>query len=294
METDGMECVEQHLLFHKALIDDSVDSQKIDRYIALLKEAGPGEVMNDPVDESIRSAFSLVLEHEMDPWCINIVEFAKMYSAKKVRTAVDMIVAGKLIHMAWKILRMQSSVTLEKGEHLDPFFDEGWDMGFDVDAMYEPDKLYIPDVEFREAVRREAARPVTMMEILGALEEGLDAAELYAARAQAREELKAEEAKRKFVNKAHNEFNEQDVERTWAIIEKLGTGQIPIRDLYVNDVEANIGTIFSALHLVRDGKLSIYQENLPYGDIFVEIKTDWRDGIIEDSAEQELVKRAVV
>jgi hypothetical protein len=31
---------------------------------------------------------------------------------------------------------------------------------------------------------------------------------------------------------------------------------------------------------------------MPYGEIFVEIKMDWSDGIVEDS--MELVKRAVV
>jgi len=291
MTTDGMEGMEQHLLFHKALIDDNVGSEKIDRYIDVLRESGPGETMSDPVDESIRSAFSLVLEHEMDPWCINIVEFARMYSVKKVKSSVDIIVAGKLIHMAWKILRMQSSVTLEEGERLDQF-ENDWDLGFDVDAMNEPEKLYVPDVEFREAIRRTSVRPVTMFELLDAFEDAREEMELHMIREQARIELKEKEP-RTFDNKAHQEDDKRDVEKVWELIENLGTGPLPIRDLYVNDVKANITTFVSVLHLVRDGRLTIWQDNMPYGEIFLEIKMDWMSGIVEDSS-TELVKRAVV
>jgi len=292
METDGMDGVEQHLLFHKALIDDNIGSEKIDRYISVLKDGGPRETMGDPVDESIRSAFSLVLEHDMDPWCINIVEFARMYSVKKVRTSVDMIVAGKLIHMAWKILRMQSTVTLEEGERYDPFGDEGWDLAFDMDEMYAPEKLYVPDVEFREAVRRTSQRSVTMLELLDAFEDAREEIELHMIREQARIELKAREP-RKFDDKAHEEDDEKDVERVWSKIENLGTGPLLLRDLYVNDVKANITTFVSVLHLVRDGKLAIWQDNLPRGEIFVEIKMDWTSGIVENMTER-LVERAVV
>ncbi|MCL2890532.1 MAG: chromosome segregation protein ScpA [Methanomassiliicoccaceae archaeon] len=290
METDGMTGVEQHLLFHKALIDDNVGSEKIDRYIDVLRDSGPSETMGDPVDESIRSAFSLVLEHDMDPWCINIVEFARMYSSKKVRSAVDMIVAGKLIHMAWKILRMQSSVTLEEGERNDAFDD--WDMNFDMEEMYAPDKLYVPDVEFREAVRRNSQRSVTMLELLDAFEDAREEIELHMIREQARLELKAREP-RKFENKAHEEDDERVVERVWSRIEELGTGPMLLRDLYVNDVGENITTFVSVLHLVRDGKLALWQDNLPYGDIFIEIKMDWTSGIVENMAES-IAEQAVV
>ena len=295
MERDGteiMERMEQHLLFHKALIDDSVGNEKIDRYISVLRDSGPGETMGDPVDESIRSAFSLVLEHDIDPWSINIVEFAKMYSMKKIRSAVDIIVAGKLIHMAWKILRMQSSITLEEGERMDHFGEE-WDMPFDMDAMYEPDKLYIPDVEFNAAIRRSSVRPITMVELLGAFDEAKGEIELHLAREQAREEMKAKEPR--FVNKAHEEDDEKDVQRVWDMVRNLGTGPLNIRDLYVNDVKTNITTFVSILHLAKEGKLTLWQDEMPYGAIYVEEKLDWSDGIVEDTeAKEELVKRAVV
>ena len=59
----------------------------------------------------------------------------------------------------------------------------------------------------------------------------------------------------------------------------------------MNDVEANITTFVSVLHLVKDGKLTIWQDNMPYGEIFVEIKMDWSDGVVEDA---DMIKREVV
>jgi segregation and condensation protein A len=247
--------------------------------------------MNDPVDESIRSAFSLVLEHDMDPWCINIVEFAHMYSAKKVKNAVDLIVAGKLIHMAWKILKMQSAVSLKEGEKGDEFME---DFGFEVDfdAMYEPDKLYVPDVEFRQAIRRDSVRPITMMELLDAFEEAREEAEIYMAREEARLELLAKQPR--FNNKAHLEDDAKEYDKVLEKVVNLGTGPIPIRDLYVSSIKANITTIVGVLFWVREGKLTIWQDNMPYGEIYVEMITEWIEGKIEDSESQELVKRAVV
>lgn len=293
MERDGMENMEQHLLFHKALIDDNVGAEKIDRYIGVLKDSGPTETMNDPVDESIRSAFSLVLEHNMDPWYIDLMEFTRMYAAKKMRSAVDIIVAGKLIHMAWKILRMQSDATLAEGERPDPFEVDELLTEFNFEEMYPADKLYVPDVEFSAAVRRNSVRPVTMMELLDAFEEARDEMEYHLAMEQAREAQKAKEPKQ-FSTKAHEEDDKRDVELVWERINKLGPGAIPLRDLFVNDIKANITTIVSVLHLVRDGRLTVWQDNLPYGEIFVEEKLEWINVREKDDRSLDLVMRAVV
>ena len=76
------EAITQHLLFYKALIDDDEGSQRIDRYMSILESDVGGEKLQDPEDESIRSVFSLVLEHGLDPWEIDIRVFAKLYKEK--------------------------------------------------------------------------------------------------------------------------------------------------------------------------------------------------------------------
>ena len=292
MERDARnEALEQHLMFHKALVDDAEDSARIDRYMQILEEDTEGEKMVDPVDESIRSAFSLVLEHDLDPWKIDIREFVKLYSNKVKMNEFDMIVAGKLILMAWKILRLQSDATVDKGERIDDDdFDED-DMGDDF--WEEEDPLRIPDVVLKEAKYRFPVRPVTVMELLDAFEEAREEVKLSAERDRVRRELKAKEPK-KFDNKAHEEDDEKDIEAVWERIQKLGTGTLHLSELYTGSIKENITVFFSVLQLVRDGKLNIWQDELPYGDIFIEIKMDWTAGTVEDLPQTSVVPQAVM
>ena len=283
------EALDQHLLFHKALIDDADDAGRIDRYRELLATDTEGERMLNPIDESIRAAFSLVLEHDMDPWAINLEEFVKIYGQRVQNSEFDMIVAGKLIHMAWRILRMQSDAAVISSE--EPQYFEG-DPGFDgFDEMEDSEQLFIPQVRFDAVAYRSALRPVTVMELLGAFEEAREEMAISAERERVRQELKAK-APRKFENKAHEEDDERDVERVWQKIKDLGTGPFRLSDLYTDDMMNNITVFVSALHLLRDGKIGLWQEELPYGDIFVEIKLDWAAASVEETATE--VKTEVV
>ena len=101
-----MDDLEQHLLFHRALADDGESLRRIGGYMDILSKTESGERLQDPVDESIRAVFSLVLENGIDPWEIDLSEFVRMYEAKVSSDRFDMIVAGKLLLMAWRILRM--------------------------------------------------------------------------------------------------------------------------------------------------------------------------------------------
>ena len=47
----------------------------------------------------------------------------------------------------------------------------------------------------------------------------------------------------------------------------------------------NITVFVSALHLLRDGKINLWQDELPNGDIFVEIKIDWAAASVEGQKE---------
>jgi segregation and condensation protein A len=279
--------MEQHLLFHKALIDDSADSGRIDRYLGILREERSGERLQDPVDEAVRSVFSLVLENELDPWEIDIREFVRLYGTKVEENTFDMIVAGKLILMAWKVLRMQSDRTLTKVEGPEPApFEEApeWE---------DPgERLFVPEVELRETYRREPTRPVTMIELLNAFEEARE--EIAVREERERQRAAPRPADRRFDNKAHDEDDEKVVEGVWSRIQKLGTGAITMSDLYTGDITENIRTVVSVLHLVRNGKLAVWQDVLPYGEIFVEIKLDWMSGKVEDTSPGQRVTEAVI
>lgn len=276
----SMEELEQHLLFHRALADDDESLRRIGGYMDILSRAGSGERLQDPVDESIRAVFSLVLENGIDPWEVNLSEFARQYEQKVSMGDFDMIVAGKLLLMAWRILRMQSESTRERSEPpIEPVMEE-----VDDSFFYDDEPLYVPEVSFREAYQRQPERPVTVYELIDAFEDARRDIEIQQERERVRRELRAREP-RTFDNKAHEEDDERDVEAVWSRIERLGTGQIDIRDLYTEDLQQNLTVFVSVLHLVRDGRLAVWQDDLPYGTIYLEIKTDWTSGTLEDSPE---------
>ncbi|MBR4244124.1 MAG: chromosome segregation protein ScpA [Candidatus Methanomethylophilaceae archaeon] len=274
-----IEDLEQHLLFHKAMSENTETYQRIGGYMDILSKAESGEKLPDPVDEAIRSVFSLVLENGIDPWEIDLSEFVRLYNNKVVADSFDMIVAGKLMLMAWKILRMQSDSTRVRSEP--PVQD--FEMDIDDSFFYESeDDMVVPEVVLTGAFQREPMRPVTMYELIDAFEEAREEIEVQQERERVRRELKAKEPS-KFDNKAHEEDDQRDVEEVWERIQKLGMGQICIEDLYTNDLKENLKTFVSILHLVRVGRLDVWQETLPYGDIFVEIVTEGASGTIEDS-----------
>ena len=285
------ETLEQHLLFHKALIDDNVASEKIDRYLNILNEAPDCERMQDPVDESIRTVFRLVLEQDFDPWSIDLREFVKTYTNKvNSSNKFDIMVAGKLILMAWKVLRMQTDATKMESDRGDDAFD--FEEFEDAVEEYEP-TLYVPGITLRGTYARTPQRPVTMMELLDAFEEAREEIVASVERERVRQELKAKEPKT-FDNKAHKEVSESDVEAVWQQIQKIGTGAFSITELFVPNVDDNIAVFLSVLQLVRNGKLNIWQNELPYGDIMIEIKVDWMSGKLEDAEVTVQVPEAVV
>jgi len=273
-----IEDLEQHLLFHKAMTENTDTYRRIGGYMDILSKAESGERLQDPVDEAIRSVFSLVLENGIDPWEIDLSEFVRLYNGKVVNDTFDMIVAGKLMLMAWKILRLQSESTRTRSEP--PVFEP--EMEIDDSFFYEDeDMMVVPEVVLTEAFQREPMRPVTMYELIDAFEEARAEIEIQQERERVRSQLKAKEPL-KFDNKAHEEDDKKDVEEVWARIQRLGMGQINIEDLYVNDLKENLKTFVSVLHLVRIGRIDVWQESLPRGDIFVEIMAEGASGTIED------------
>jgi segregation and condensation protein A len=282
-ETMKKEDMEQHLLFHKAMADDSEAFVRINGYMDILGKAGSGEKLNDPVDESIRSAFSLVLENGIDPWEIDLREFVKLYSRKVKENRFDMIVAGKLVLMAWRILRLQSEATCLRSD--EPFEEEFFEFAFEDEDI----SLVVPEVAFREAFSREPVRAVTMYELLDAFEEARAEMEIFRERERVRVELE-EKVPKKFDNKAHNEDDRQDVEFVWERIVRLGTGPIPIDELYTRDIMENLRTFVSVLHLVRDGRLEIAQASLPRGEIIIEMKVPGIPTTLESHEKQEEVE----
>ena len=283
--TSGM--VLNHLLFQKAIIDEGDRSEKIDRYLGLLAQAEAGNEMvpSDPIDRSVQLVFELVLSNNFDPWDINLMEFTRMYTKKMHAEEVNFIVAGKLMFMAWSILKMQSQEVLSIHEQPLPGEAE-WDTE-PMDEFYAaPDvariNVDIPGcVDLTEAVRHQSTRPVSLIELLDAFEDAKRDAEIQAHRQKAREALKL--SNEKFDDKAHKEDHEKDVAETWERIMRCGNGPIGIEDLFNGEKEDRIMVFVALLFLAKYGKIALWQEDLPFGQIFLEIKLPWDIGTIEEA-----------
>lgn len=275
-----------HLLFHKALISEDGGSDRINDYIRLVKERGQGlhVAIEDPFDRSISLAFELVLDQGMDPWHIDLVSFTSLYMDRVRKGAeIDLITAGKLLHMAWSILRMQSEKLRQAAEPPplpEPEEVPGWDdlpsldeLPSDLDAAYNQRVLTNQDDILDEKIRHKGDRKVTLMELVEALESARREADF---RAQIVEKREKEKATRKAVgrgkaeNAAHKEDQEEDMREVWERILGLNGAPIPIVDIQERTRDDMVKTLVSVLFLAKQNRIKIWQENFPYGMIYIQ------------------------
>lgn len=113
-------------------------------------------------------------------------------------------------------------------------------------------------------------RPVTMYELIDAFEDARADLAVQQERERVRSELRAKEP-RKFDNKAHDEDDEKDVEHIWDMIDGLNIQAVKMSDLYTGVLKDDLRVFIAVLHLVRDGRIDVRQEVLPYGDVFLDV-----------------------
>jgi len=99
-----------HLIFHKSLIDEKDDASRINYYVNMLQKADEGEYISidNPFDRSIAIAFELVMKQHLNPWDIDLVNFSTIYLKRAKEEKIDLITAGRIIYMAWKVLKLQT------------------------------------------------------------------------------------------------------------------------------------------------------------------------------------------
>jgi segregation and condensation protein A len=273
-----------HLLFHKSLIDDSDDAARINDYVELLQQTNQGNIISihDPIDRSIAIAFELVMQAHFDPWDIDLVQFSTMYLKRAKDENMDLITAGRIIHMAWKILRLQSDnvvINLQEPD-LDDEPDFSWD-DFSTDMWLSADDEYtytnllmtVPDPPIEEPVRRESSRKVTLIELLDAFDFARKEAETHQIMEQRRREERKrlkDASRKRMKGTAHEDNLEEDIVEIWEKIKQCEQSQILITDLCADGSrEELIKTIISILFLAYDNKIRVYQKQFPYGKIFI-------------------------
>jgi segregation and condensation protein A len=304
METDFANVI-NHLMFQKAIIDDDEDLQsKIGRYVSIAEDMQRGTLVpsDDPFERCVAQVFELVVQQQFNPWDINLIEFSKTYLSK-VRKAseVNLIVAGKIVYMAWEILRLQSDVAVSRAdrpetcelmlEGMDP---SGFDMFVDPFELGGGEVLlYTEEMPIKEQIRRKSERSVTLIDLLDAFDEAKKESDIRQELARFMQKYRRPD----FDDKSHKECLEDDIAEVWERIQKFGNGPIPITDLSNLCKEDRITVLVSMLFLAKMGKIHIWQEKPPFGEIFLEVKVPWDIAQLEDAAtveNPELEKVAVV
>jgi len=273
-----------HLLFHKSLIDDTDDMARINEYVELFQKTNQGNLMSieDPVDRSIALAFELVNQAHFNPWDIDLVQFSTMYLKRAKEENIDLITAGRIIHMAWKILRLQSDdlvINLQEPEPVDDnelewdeFSTNMW-LSADDEYTYTNLLMTVPDPPIEEPIRREPTRKVTLIELLDAFDYARKDAETHQIMEQRRKEERKrliDASRKRMKGTAHEDNLEEDVIEIWEKIKHIDQTNIAITDLLEeNSREELIKTIISVLFLAYDNKIKVYQKQFPYGKIFI-------------------------
>ena len=272
-----------HLLFHKSLIDEEDNSERINYYVKMLQKTNEGEHVSieNPFERSIAIAFELVMRQQLDPWDIDLVNFSTMYINRAKKEKIDLITAGRIILMAWKVLKLQSDnlvVNIEETEQ-DENFD--WDdipsemwLQSDDDYSYTNLIMKMPKPPINQPIRRDSKRKVTLIELLEAFDKARIESEEYQiidqGRKEERERLKIKSRKR-MIGTAHEDNLEEDVEAVWKKIKKINKKNLSILDICdTKNREQFIKTLISVLFLAYDNKIIVYQRKFPYGKIFIE------------------------
>ncbi len=273
--SENYQAILNHLLFHKALVSETEGGERINRYLTVLGEIDQGMhvAVRDPFDKSVVAAFELALEKHMDPWEIDLIEFTKLF-LKKVKKdgMVNFVTAGKLVFLAWSILKLQSDKVLL--DAMPPEADQATD-GWDLDMYRDPADLDYNQVvltgaaaPLTEAIHREGRRAVTLMELMDAFDEARREAEIQMQMNALREQA-IKRFSPNFHQKVHGEDLTEDIAFTWQRLVAFDGEPIPLRNLTAGGVWDEVTVFMSLLYLAHLEKVKLWQKEFPYGEIFV-------------------------
>ncbi len=264
----------EHLMFHKALLDNDVD---VDYYIHLAEELESGVHLSakDPVDRAVAIAFELVIQEKLNPWKIDLKKFVKLYMDRIRRDdEIDFIIAGKIIYMAWNILMRKSEQVLENvsREEEEEFFGMDMDLeAFDIYDSYDytPEESYEIDageIDLKEPVRREEHRPVSLFDLISAINEAKREMEKKKKRKKVREKFKFN-----LEEKVHKEDLEEEIREVWDRLSEVRGDEIALSLLYDGTNDDFVKVFISLLFLEKFGKVEL-QQYVPYDEIYIKIK----------------------
>ena len=298
---------------------DLSTSKYLDRISELAgMEEAEHQFLIDPFDRSVALVFQMFQSTDLDPWDVDLSSFLEMFSSRIEKSEnIDLPTCGRLIRMAWAILRNQASSLIERQERALDFeeddtwdFEGGWETEFDdedynfsVGVLSGAADDVLPSI-FEGRVHREEGRPVTLGELLMGLQEAGRLAEEQRTReriAQERREALST-ARERFSGSLHIEDLEGDLERTWNALRSRSEGQKEAVSL--NEVsehlmglavdsgvgsdearsEAQVTALVSALFLTNRGYTEISQEPGRNGKVSIASLWEGEDSFAELTA----------
>ncbi len=272
--------VVRHLLWHKAMGDHDDDGERINDFIRMVEGSEGGEhvSMRDPFHRDLAIAFELVIQEHLDPWDMDLSRFAELYLKEARERGVDLVTAGRILLMAWTVLKLQSDEIAERAQRVEEepeelTWDDLPDWGMEEDEWDFTERIQsMPVAPIDEKIRHKGDRKVTLMELIGAFEEIHQEAEerqkLQQTKLNARLSLKRK-MRGRVGGMMHAEDLEAEIAETWHRILEYPTIPIPFSDL-VEPIPMDIVQTFNALlFLIKQGKVEANQENFPYGEIWI-------------------------
>jgi segregation and condensation protein A len=280
---EAAENVLRYLVFHRSLIGEGEgQSALLERYMSLVQnlEEGLHVVVDDPFQKATAMLFELVMKEAFDPWEIDLVQFTRVYLERfRSEDAVDFGVAGRLLFMAWNILYLQSEEVLHHRD-LSP---EGIDTAEDGSLIDPSQETYLDLMETPEAVdvtstildgstpsplfemvRHPETRPVTLLELVRALDEAEEDARKAARVQELRERLREEQRAPPEVL-VHGDIPDHDVEEAWKGVSRHPVGEaFPFLELWraAQGRSRLVSTLLATLYLAREGAVAFHQEKL--------------------------------
>ncbi len=274
---------------------DLATSKYLDRISELASmEEAEHQFLIDPFDRSVALVFQMFQSNDLDPWDVDLSSFLEMFSTRIENSEnIDLPTCGRLIRMAWSILRNQASTLIEKQERVFDFdeedtwdFEGGWETDFDDDdynfsvgVLSGAADDVLPTI-FEGRVHRDEGRPVTLGELLMGLQEAGRLAEEQRTRERiAKERREAlSTARERFKGSLHVEDLEGDLERTWyalrnrAVSDDKTVGLQDVSEELMSmaldsgvdhgeaKAEAQVTALVSALFLTNRGYTELSQE----------------------------------
>ena len=224
-----MSQVVNHLLFHKAMV--GVDIDRVDQYIEIADGASSAaevSTIEDPFTRSVTLLFMLVKEHGLDPWSLDMKHLIMEYQKYALKDDdLDLPLAGSVLGWAWDVLKMRASGAIDATEPI-PEPQPDWvdfDFGWEPTYAEQLEDSVEPPIE--ESVLFRGERRVTLMELVGALEDARNAENERKARLERRRQLKEaresvlSEVADKLSDKLHLDDPTQYKEKVWQRINEF-------------------------------------------------------------------------